>query len=148
MLTMTSKSLYHSKIVWSYLLETVFRNDFALLEAKIHRFLLSCLMWYTLYLQTKKIKGDDVKGPQYLGLTDERTNKSPLVFYRTSSPLGPLPCYPSPTITYIQSRAKGIADHILPLGNWFKPSCRKNCSIDLKFGMDNPDFFLHVHTKF
>ena len=30
---MTSKSLYHSKIVWSYLLETVFRNDFALLEA-------------------------------------------------------------------------------------------------------------------
>ena len=24
--------------------------------------------------------------------TNERTNESPLVFYRTSSPLGPLPC--------------------------------------------------------
>ena len=44
--------------------------------------------------------------------------KSPPVFYRTSSPSGPLPCYPSPTITNIQSRAKGIADHILPLGDW------------------------------
>ena len=50
MLTMTSKSLYHSKIVWSYLFETVFRNDFALLKAEIHHFLLSCLMWNTLYI--------------------------------------------------------------------------------------------------
>ena len=50
---------------------------------------------------------------------DGRTNESPPVFYRTSSPSGPLPCYPSPTITNIRSRATGIADHILPLGNWF-----------------------------
>ena len=57
------------------------------------------------------------QGPH--GWTDRRTNKSPPVFYRTSSPSGPLPCYPSPTITNIQSRATGIADHILPLGDWF-----------------------------
>ena len=29
--------------------------------------------------------------------TDGQTNKSPLVFYRTLSPSGPLPCFPSPT---------------------------------------------------
>ena len=51
--------------------------------------------------------------------THERTNESPPVFYRTSFPSGPLPCYPSPTITNIHSRATGIADHILPLGDWF-----------------------------
>ena len=52
------------------------------------------------------------------GQTDEQTNKSPSVFYRTSSTLGWLPCYLSPTITNIHSRATGIADHILPLGDW------------------------------
>ena len=41
------------------------------------------------------------------------------MFYRTSSPSGPLPCYRSLTNTNIQSRATGIADHILPLGDWF-----------------------------
>merc|ERR1712074_12703 len=51
--------------------------------------------------------------------TDGRTNKSPPVFYRSSSPSGPLPCYPSPSIANIHSRATGIADHILPLGDWF-----------------------------
>ena len=51
------------------------------------------------------------------GQTNERTNKSHPVFYRTSSPSGPLPCYPSPTIPYIHIRAMGIADHILPLGD-------------------------------
>ena len=40
------------------------------------------------------------------------------MFYRTSCPSGPLPCYPSPTITNRHSRATGIADHILPLGDW------------------------------
>ena len=39
------------------------------------------------------------------------------MFYRTSSPLGPLPCTLSLTETIIQSRAMGIADHILPLGD-------------------------------
>ena len=33
------------------------------------------------------------------------------VFYRTLSPSGPLPCF-----TIMQSRALGIADHILPVG--------------------------------
>ena len=46
-------------------------------------------------------------------------NESPLVFYRTSSPSGPLPCFLSLKFTIMQSRAKGIADHILPLGDWF-----------------------------
>ena len=49
--------------------------------------------------------------------TDGRT-KVP-VFYRTSSPSGPLPCFPSLQFTITQSRATGIADHILPLGNLF-----------------------------
>ena len=44
--------------------------------------------------------------------------KSP-VFYRTSSPSGPLPCFLSLQITIMQSRATGIADHILPLGDLF-----------------------------
>ena len=41
--------------------------------------------------------------------------KSP-VFYRTLSPSGPLPCL-SFQFTTMQSRATGIADHILPLGD-------------------------------
>ena len=48
-----------------------------------------------------------------------QSSRSPPVFYRTLSPLGPLPCLPSPTFTYTQSRATGVADHILPLGDWF-----------------------------
>ena len=52
------------------------------------------------------------------GRMDGRTNKSPPVFYRTSSPSGPLPCFLSLKFTIMQSRAKGIADHILPLGDW------------------------------
>ena len=39
------------------------------------------------------------------------------VFYRTSSPSGPLPCFLSFWFTMKRSRATGIADHILPLGN-------------------------------
>ena len=50
---------------------------------------------------------------------DIRTNESPPVFYRTSSPSGPLPCFPSLQFTIRQSRATGIADHILPLGDLF-----------------------------
>merc|ERR1711905_48554 len=53
------------------------------------------------------------------GRTEERTNKSPPVFYRTSSPLGPLPCFFSFQFTIMQSKATGIADHILPLGDLF-----------------------------
>ena len=43
--------------------------------------------------------------------------KIPPVFYRTLSPLGPLPCFLSLHFTIMQSRATGIADHILPLGD-------------------------------
>ena len=55
--------------------------------------------------------------------THERTNESPPVFYRTLSPSGPLPCYPSHKLTIMQSRATGIADHIncpLATGSPFK----------------------------
>ena len=51
------------------------------------------------------------------GRTDVMTNESPPVFYRTSSPSGPLPCFLSLQFTIMQSRATGIADHILPLGD-------------------------------
>ena len=54
--------------------------------------------------------------------TNRQTNESPPVFYRTSSPLGPLPCFPSLQFTITQSRATGIADHILPLGDLFRPA--------------------------
>ena len=47
---------------------------------------------------------------------DGQTNESPLVLYRTLTPLGPLPCFLSLQFTIMQSRATGIADHILPLG--------------------------------
>ena len=87
--------------------------------------------------------------------TDKRTNKSPPVFYRTLSPsgplpnkgtnklksscvlqdivpFGPLPCFPSLQFTIRQSRATGIADHILPLGDlllyWAEaPKGTKSC---------------------
>ena len=39
------------------------------------------------------------------------------VFYRTLSPSGLLPCFLSLQFTIMQSRAMGIADHILPLGD-------------------------------
>ena len=61
-----------------------------------------------------------------------RTNECPPVFYRTSSPLGPLPCFLSLHFTITQSRATGIADHISPLGDllvllllpkWFVSLC-------------------------
>ena len=55
-----------------------------------------------------------LRGP---GGTDGRTNESPPVFYGTLSPLGPLPCFLSFRYTTMQSRALGIADHLLPLGN-------------------------------
>ena len=48
-----------------------------------------------------------------------RTNESPPVFYRTSSPLEPLPCFLLLQFKIMQSRATGIADHILPLSDLF-----------------------------
>ena len=50
---------------------------------------------------------------------DGRTYKSHPVFYRTLSPSGPLPCFLSLPFTIMQSKASGIADHILPLGDLF-----------------------------
>ena len=56
------------------------------------------------------------------GRTDGRTDRQiPPVFYRTSSPSGPLPCFLSLQITIMQIRATGIADHILPLGDLLGP---------------------------
>ena len=54
------------------------------------------------------------------GRMDGQTNKrkSP-VFYRTLSPSGPLPCFPSLRFTIMESRATGIVDHILPSGDLF-----------------------------
>ena len=51
--------------------------------------------------------------------TNERTNESAPVFYRTLAPSGPLPCFLSFRFTSMQSRATGIADHVLPLGDLF-----------------------------
>ena len=53
------------------------------------------------------------------GRTEGRTNESLTLFYRTSSPSRPLPCFLSLQFTIIQSRATGIADHIMPLGDLF-----------------------------
>ena len=36
------------------------------------------------------------------------------------SPLGPLPCFLSLEFLIMQSRATGISDHILHLGDWFR----------------------------
>ena len=60
---------------------------------------------------------ESLTGPGGMDLrTEERTNKSPPVFYRTLSPLGPLPYFLLFWFTTMQSRATGIADHIF-LGN-------------------------------
>ena len=50
------------------------------------------------------------------GWMSGQTNESPPVCDRTSSPSGPLPCL-SFRFTTMQSRATGIADYILPLGD-------------------------------
>merc|ERR1711989_230454 len=41
------------------------------------------------------------------------------VFYRTSSPLGPLPCLLPNCHFNVDGQSKGTADHLLPLGDWF-----------------------------
>ena len=52
------------------------------------------------------------------GRTDGRMNEQKSrVFYRTLTPSGLLPCFPSLQFTIMQSRATAIADHILPLGD-------------------------------
>ena len=43
----------------------------------------------------------------------------------TSSPLGSLPCFLSLQFTIMQSRAVGIAYHILPLGELFLPLSKR-----------------------
>ena len=59
-------------------------------------------------------------GPKEGRQKDGQTDGIPPVFYRTLSPLGPLPCFHSLQFTITQSRAMGIADHILPFGDLFK----------------------------
>ena len=74
-------------------------------------------------------------------------NESPPVFYRTLSPLGPLPCFLSLQFIIMQSRAMGIADYILPLGDLFpvsvpppkiRPSDPKSSLFDPKSGLSDP----------
>ena len=55
--------------------------------------------------------------------TDKQTNKSPPVFY------------PSLTITNIRCRAMGIADHILPLGNWLQHFTAQNSTTWWRVGL-------------
>ena len=55
----------------------------------------------------------------------------PPVFYRTSFPSGPLPCFISLHFTITQSRATGIADHILPLGDLLRLLLLPRCPCDL-----------------
>ena len=45
------------------------------------------------------------------------------VFYRTSSPLGPLPCLLPNRPHSVDGQGKGTADHLLPLGDWFLWMC-------------------------
>ena len=73
---------------------------------------------------------------------DRRTNKSPPVFYRTLSPSGLLPCFPSLQFTIKQSRAMGIADHILPMGDWFKVAPKQFATFGLTSNAVNHDFFV------
>ena len=73
------------------------------------------------------------------GRTDGRTNeqKSP-VFYRTSSPSGPLPCL-SFQFTTMQSRAMGIADHC-------SLSFLTNCNFNACLRVDKHDSSQHSNT--
>ena len=70
---------------------------------------------------------------------DERTNKSPPEFYRTLSPLGPLPCL-SFQFTTMQSRGTGIADHILPLGDLLNVQQALTIPLWLQIMLFGPEF--------
>ena len=63
-----------------------------------------------------------IQGPQSVLFSPStnlgRTKEGSPVFYRTLSPLGPLPYFLSLKFSIKQSRAMGIADHILLLGDW------------------------------
>ena len=50
--------------------------------------------------------------------TDRRMDRFPL--YRASSPLGPLPCLLPNYHRYVDDQGKGAADHLLPLGDFFR----------------------------
>ena len=50
-------------------------------------------------------------------IDDRGMNESPPVFNSILSPFGPLPCFLTYRFTTMQSRATGITDHILPLGD-------------------------------
>ena len=53
------------------------------------------------------------------GQTDGFDAQISLVFYRTSSLLGPMPCLLSNCHHYVDGQGKGTADHPLPLGDLF-----------------------------
>ena len=65
---------------------------------------------------------------------DERMDehKSPCVLQDIAmSPSGPLPCFLPLQFTIMQSRALGIADRILPLGDLLSPQLLPKCSLAL-----------------
>ena len=71
----------------------------------------------------------------------------PPVFYRTSSPLGPLSCFRSVRKKY-REQGKGIADHILPLGDLLDTQIGLKARSSLNKGMNNWTVAaaLHVHS--
>ena len=83
------------------------------------------------------------------GRTGGRTDgQIPPEFYRTSSPLGPLPCFLSLQLKIMQSRATGIADHILPLGDLLPiiPG-QKNANVPSILQCINTQHLISSHEK-
>ena len=65
------------------------------------------------------------------GWEDGRMNESPNVFYRIVSFSRPLSCFPHSDTKSNKVGARGIADHILPLGDWFSfvtMECQSICT--------------------
>ena len=93
------------------------------------------------YMPSKAILGLIAAISSFKAALSGRTNESPPVFYRTSSPSGPLPCFPSLKFMIMQSRATGIADHILPLGDWFffKTNANRYFSLLRIYAGPNPE---------
>ena len=67
------------------------------------------------------------------------------------SPSGPLPCSPSLQFTITQSRATGIADHILPFGDLFsfinRPCKRFNYTSVTDFFVRVNQFIKKEHSQ-
>ena len=67
------------------------------------------------------------------------------MFYRTLFPSRPLLSFPSLNITIMQSRATGITDHLLPLGNRFDNISPANSQ--KLFPITNPDSVVTICAR-